>query len=37
VDAMYEMGRAAGAGDEYERIGCSSKSQAYFLNRAHAL
>jgi 2-oxoglutarate ferredoxin oxidoreductase subunit beta len=36
VDAMYEMGVQPERVMKMSGIGCSSKSPAYFLNRAHA-
>src|SRR6185295_1662921 len=36
IDAMYEMGVQPERVAKLSGIGCSSKSPAYFLNRAHA-
>src|SRR5947209_17935959 len=35
IDAMYEMGVQPESVAKMSGIGCSSKSPAYFLNRAH--
>jgi 2-oxoglutarate ferredoxin oxidoreductase subunit beta len=36
VDAMYEMGVAPERVMKLSGIGCSSKTPAYFMNRAHS-
>src|SRR6201982_1366348 len=37
IDAMYEMGVKPERVAKFSGIGCSSKSPAYFMNRAHSL